>query len=206
MPATSVNIGLSEVGPETIRRAAATREICDLQIEYSVISRGIEQAILPTCEELGIAITAYGVLSRGLISGHFDADRELGPGDFRAHAPRFEGANRERNLALVDALRSARRRTRRDASPRSRSPGCWAAARASSRSWGHEPPSALRESLGSLDVELSAGGGRPAGGGDPARCRRRRALSGPRDGDARQRAMSTAADCRYGCVVGTEDD
>jgi aryl-alcohol dehydrogenase-like predicted oxidoreductase len=98
-------IGLSEVGAETIARAAATHPICDVQIEYSLISRGIEQAILPRCRELGIAITAYGVLSRGLISGHFSADRELAAGDFRSHAPRFSAEHRERNLALVDALR-----------------------------------------------------------------------------------------------------
>ncbi len=100
------HIGLSEVGPETIRRAAATHPICDLQIEYSLISRGIEPAILPQCRELGIALTAYGVLSRGLISGHFSAERELPPGDFRSHAPRFDSSNRAHNLALVDALRT----------------------------------------------------------------------------------------------------
>jgi aryl-alcohol dehydrogenase-like predicted oxidoreductase len=100
------HIGLSEVGPETIRRAVAVHPICDLQIEYSLISRGIEAAILPTCRELGVAITAYGVLSRGLISGHFAVDRELARNDFRAHAPRFSGPNRARNLALVEALRT----------------------------------------------------------------------------------------------------
>ena len=100
------HIGLSEVGAETIRRAAATHPICDVQIEYSLISRGIEQAILPQCRDLGIAITAYGVLSRGLISGHFAADRELAPGDFRTHAPRFSAEHREQNLALVDVLRA----------------------------------------------------------------------------------------------------
>ena len=94
------------MGPETIRRAAATHPICDLQIEYSLISRGIEEEILPTCRELGIGVTAYGVLSRGLISGHFAADRELAANDFRAHAPRFAKENRERNLALVEALRA----------------------------------------------------------------------------------------------------
>jgi aryl-alcohol dehydrogenase-like predicted oxidoreductase len=99
------HIGLSEVGPETIRRAAATHPICDLQIEYSLISRGIEDEILPACRELGIGVTAYGVLSRGLISGHFSPDRELAASDFRARAPRFAKENRERNLALVDALR-----------------------------------------------------------------------------------------------------
>ncbi len=99
------HVGLSEVGAETIRRAAATHPICDVQLEYSLISRGIERQILPACRELGISVTAYGVLSRGLISGHFAADRELSPRDFRTHAPRFNGENRERNLALVDALR-----------------------------------------------------------------------------------------------------
>src|SRR4029453_17038935 len=68
-------VGLSEVGADTIRRAAAVHPICDLQIEYSLMSRGIEEAILPTCRELGIAITAYGVLSRGLLSGHWSQDR-----------------------------------------------------------------------------------------------------------------------------------
>jgi aryl-alcohol dehydrogenase-like predicted oxidoreductase len=100
------HIGLSEVGPETIRRAAATHPICDLQIEYSLISRGIEAAILPACRELGVAVTAYGVLSRGLISGHFSAERELAANDFRGRAPRFSDANLAQNLALVEGLRA----------------------------------------------------------------------------------------------------
>jgi aryl-alcohol dehydrogenase-like predicted oxidoreductase len=97
-------IGLSEVGPETIRRAAAAHPISDLQIEYSLISRGLERVILPACRELGIGITAYGVLSRGLISGHWSVERELTGDDFRSRAPRFRGENLERNLSLVDAL------------------------------------------------------------------------------------------------------
>jgi aryl-alcohol dehydrogenase-like predicted oxidoreductase len=97
-------IGLSEAGVETIRRAAATHPICDLQIEYSLISRGIEDAILPACRSLGIDITAYGVLSRGLISGHWRKDA-AGQGDYRALSPRFQAENVERNLALVDELR-----------------------------------------------------------------------------------------------------
>ena len=97
--------GLSEVGADTIRRAAATHPIADLQIEYSLISRGIEPEILPVCRELGVGVTAYGVLSRGLISGHFSADRELAATDFRSHSPRFQGSNREQNLALVETLR-----------------------------------------------------------------------------------------------------
>ncbi|MER6485100.1 MULTISPECIES: aldo/keto reductase [Streptomyces] len=99
------HIGLSEVGADTMRRAAAVAPISDLQIEYSLISRGIEEEILPTARELGIGVTAYGVLSRGLISGHFTRDRALAPGDFRGMSPRFQGENLDRNLDLVDALR-----------------------------------------------------------------------------------------------------
>ena len=88
----------------TIRRAAAGAPICDLQIEYSLISRGIEDSILPACRDLGIGVTAYGVLSRGLISGHWRKEGG-GPGDFRAMNPRFQGENVDRNLALVEALR-----------------------------------------------------------------------------------------------------
>jgi pyridoxine 4-dehydrogenase len=97
-------VGLSEVGAATIRRAAAVHPISDLQIEYSLISRGIDDEILPACRELGIGITAYGVLSRGLISGHWSKARE-GERGFRAQAPRFQGANLEANLALVEKLR-----------------------------------------------------------------------------------------------------
>src|SRR3954471_17543061 len=100
------HIGLSELGADTIRRAAAVHPIVDLQIEYSLISRGIEQEILPACRELGIAVTAYGVLSRGLISGHWSRRRETSGGDFRAFSPRFQGETLERNLDLVDALRT----------------------------------------------------------------------------------------------------
>ncbi|MFI1281587.1 aldo/keto reductase [Streptomyces sp. NPDC020858] len=99
------HIGLSEVGADTLRRAAAVAPISDLQIEYSLISRGIEDEILPAARELGIGVTAYGVLSRGLISGHFTRDRALAPGDFRGMSPRFQGHNLDRNLDLVDALR-----------------------------------------------------------------------------------------------------
>lgn len=99
------HIGLSEVGADTLRRAAAVAPISDLQIEYSLISRGIEAEILPTARELGIGVTAYGVLSRGLISGHFGRDRQLAANDFRGMSPRFQGENLQRNLDLVDALR-----------------------------------------------------------------------------------------------------
>ncbi|MFH9068310.1 aldo/keto reductase [Streptomyces alboflavus] len=99
------HIGLSEVSAESLRRAAAVAPVSDLQIEYSLISRGIEAEILPTAAELGIGVTAYGVLSRGLISGHFERDRQLAANDFRGMSPRFQGDNLQRNLDLVDALR-----------------------------------------------------------------------------------------------------
>lgn len=93
--------GLSEVGPQTIRRANAVSPICDLQIEYSLISRGPEQKIFPVLQELGIGVTAYGVLSRGLLSGWIPAQ----PGDFRAHMPRFRADNLAQNHKLVEKLR-----------------------------------------------------------------------------------------------------
>ena len=100
------HIGLSEVGADTIRRAAAVHPISDLQIEYSLLSRGVEDEILPVLRELGIGVTAYGVLSRGLLSGHWTPSRDLPATDFRAHSPRFQGENLERNLALVETLRA----------------------------------------------------------------------------------------------------
>ena len=93
-------VGLSEVGPETIRRAAAVHPIVDLQIEYSLISRGPEAKIFPVLEELNIAVTAYGVLSRGLLSGL----RPAASGDLRAYLPRFTGDNLARNQELVAKL------------------------------------------------------------------------------------------------------
>lgn len=98
------HVGLSEVGAETIRRAASVHPICDLQIEYSLISRGIEAHILPACRALGIGITAYGVLSRGLISGRWS--KEQSTGDPRARFPRFTSPNLEHNLGLVESLRA----------------------------------------------------------------------------------------------------
>src|SRR6202008_838603 len=78
------HIGLSEVGADTLRRAAAVHPISDLQIEYSILSRGPEDQIFPTVRELGIGITAYGVLARGLLSGHWSPERKLSADDFRA--------------------------------------------------------------------------------------------------------------------------
>jgi len=97
--------GLSEVDADTIRRAHGVHPISDLQIEYSLLSRAVEQEILPTLRELGIGLTAYGVLGRGLLSGHWSADRAGAPGDLRGRSPRFARGNVEHNLALAEALR-----------------------------------------------------------------------------------------------------
>lgn len=94
------HIGLSEVGIETIQKAHAVHPITDLQIEYSLLSRGPEAGIFPVLKRLGIGVTAYGVLSRGLLSG----SKPTGPGDFRAHLPRFTGDNAVKNQQLVDVL------------------------------------------------------------------------------------------------------
>jgi len=98
------HLGLSEVGADTVRRAHAVHPVADVQLEYSLMSRSLETKVFPTTRELGIATTAYGALSRGLLSGHWSSGRTLAPGDFRAHAPRFAPGNVAANLALVDAL------------------------------------------------------------------------------------------------------
>jgi aryl-alcohol dehydrogenase-like predicted oxidoreductase len=99
------HVGLSEVDAATIRRAHAVHPVADLQIEYSLLSRAVEAEVLPTLRELGIGMTAYGVLGRGLISGHWNPADAASPGDMRGHLPRFAGDNVAHNLALVDALR-----------------------------------------------------------------------------------------------------
>jgi aryl-alcohol dehydrogenase-like predicted oxidoreductase len=148
------HIGLSEVGADTLRRAAAVHPICDLQIEYSLISRGIEEAILPAARALGIGITAYGVLSRGLIGGHWRKDA-VAPGDFRAHSPRFQGANVDANLALVEALRKV-------AEPRGATVAqaaiAWVAARGADivPVIGARRRDRLAEALGALHLKLGA--------------------------------------------------
>ncbi|MGR6125659.1 aldo/keto reductase [Paenibacillus sp. SER-28] len=100
------HIGLSEVDAEILRRAHAVHPITDLQFEYSLMSRDIEKEILPTARELGISITAYGILSHGLLSGTWDKDRRTDGFDFRKHLPRFTGENLDKNLELVEALRT----------------------------------------------------------------------------------------------------
>ena len=98
-------VGLSEIGVETLERAHRVHPICDLQIEYSLISRGIESAILPATRKLGVGVTAYGVLSRGLLSGAWSKARAGAPRDSRNVLPRFSPENLDRNLVIVDALR-----------------------------------------------------------------------------------------------------
>ena len=99
-------IGLSEAGSDTIRRAHAVHPIAALQIEYSLVSRSIEADILPTVRQLGISVTAYGVFSRGLLTGSFPGAASASPGDIRAHFPRFQGANLERNQEMIGRLRA----------------------------------------------------------------------------------------------------
>jgi pyridoxine 4-dehydrogenase len=147
------HIGLSEVGSDTIRRAHAVHPISDLQIEYSLIARGIESDILKTCRELGIGITAYGVLARGLISGHWSKERS-GEQDFRSNSPRFQGQNLDANLALVDSLRAI-------AGGIGASPAqvaiAWVAAQGKDivPLVGARRRERLREALGALDVKLT---------------------------------------------------
>lgn len=147
------HIGLSEVGPDTIRRASAVHPIADLQIEYSLISRTIEEAILPTCRDLGIGITAYGVLARGLISGHWTT--ALGQADFRSLSPRFQAGNVEANLALVDRLRQIADRL--GATP-AQIAIAWVAAQGDDivPLVGARKRERLSEALGALKVQLSA--------------------------------------------------
>jgi pyridoxine 4-dehydrogenase len=149
-------IGLSEAGAETVRRAHAVRPISDLQIEYSLITRGIEDEILPTCRELGIGITAYGVLSRGLLSGHWSRERAgtLEPRDFRASAPRFTGDNLERNLELVETLRAV---AYANGATVAQIAIAWALSRGEDvvPLVGARRRERLQEALGALDVELT---------------------------------------------------
>ncbi|MGW3041461.1 aldo/keto reductase [Kitasatospora sp. NPDC001159] len=149
------HIGLSEVGADTLRRAAAVHPISDLQIEYSLLSRSIEAAVLPTARELGIGITAYGVLSRGLLSGHWNQDRSLAGTDFRGQSPRFQGDNLTHNLTLVEALRQV-------AATKGASVAQVAIAWVASRGEdvvplvGARRRDRLTEALGALDVALTA--------------------------------------------------
>jgi aryl-alcohol dehydrogenase-like predicted oxidoreductase len=143
--------GLSEVGAATVRRAQAVHPICDLQMEYSVATRVIEQEILPALRPLGIAVTAYGVLSRGLLSG----SQPAGAGDFRAHLPRFRAGNYEQNRSAVDQLAAMARE--RDATP-AQLAIAWVLAQGDDivPVVGARKRTQLEDALGALQVRLSA--------------------------------------------------
>ncbi len=149
------HIGLSEAGASTLRRAQKVHPIAALQIEYSLMTRTIEAEILPTVRELGIAVTAYGILSRGLLSGHHQAGRALAPSDFRAHSPRFQGVNLEKNLRLVEALRDIA--AKHDATP-AQVATAWVLHQGKDLFplVGARSPQRLAESLGALRLELSS--------------------------------------------------
>ena len=143
------HVGLSEAGAETVRRAHAVHPIRELQIEYSLMTRSLEAEILPVLRELGIAVTAYGVLSRGLLSGQNYA----GAKDFRGHLPRFAGDNLARNQELVAAL--ARIAERLGATP-SQLAIAWVASRGPDilPLIGARRPDRLDEAVGALALNL----------------------------------------------------
>ena len=143
-------IGLSEVGADTIRRANAVHPISDLQIEYSLISRGPETTIFPMLAELGIGVTAYAVLSRGLLSG----SRPSSPSDLRARLPRFTSDNRARNERLIEALQNVAREKNVTASQLAIA---WVLAKGTSivPLIGARTRAQLAESLGALRVTLT---------------------------------------------------
>jgi aryl-alcohol dehydrogenase-like predicted oxidoreductase len=144
------HIGLSELGAESIRRAAAVHPIVDLQIEYALVSRGPEGKIFPTLDQLGISATLYGVLSRGLLSG----SKPSAPGDYRSHLPRFSAENAANNTRVVEALG-------RFAAERGISKGQLAIAWARAKQPGYVPligtrtPEQLNDALGALEHPLS---------------------------------------------------
>jgi aryl-alcohol dehydrogenase-like predicted oxidoreductase len=147
-------IGLSEASAETIRRAHAVHPITAVQTEYSLWTRDVEEQILPTLQELGIALVAYSPLGRGFLSGRFTSTDELDDGDYRRHGPRFTGENLQKNLALAERVREL-------ADEREITPGQLALAWVLSR-WQHIVPipgtkrvSYLEENLGAADVQLS---------------------------------------------------
>jgi aryl-alcohol dehydrogenase-like predicted oxidoreductase len=148
-------ISLSEVGAETLRRAARVHPICDLQIEYGLVSRGPEATVIPALADLDVAMTAYGVLSRGLLT----RSKPAGPSDMRAHLPRFSGANAEKNQVLVDAL--ARMATARGVTP-AQLAIAWVRAKGVAQNVtiiptiGARTRTQLNDALASLDITLGA--------------------------------------------------
>ena len=144
-------VGLSEVGPQTLRRASAVHPVCDLQIEYSLVSRAPETAIFPLLHELGIGVTAYGVLSRGLLSGSKPSSK----GDIRGYFPRFSAENLARNQRLIDVLETLAREQGISAVQLAIA---WVLAQSPTiiPVMGARKVAQLEESLGALEVALSA--------------------------------------------------
>jgi aryl-alcohol dehydrogenase-like predicted oxidoreductase len=174
-------IGLSEVGPDTIRRAHAVHPISDLQIEYSLVSRGPEAAIFPLLAELGIGVTAYGVLSRGLLSG----SKPKSTGDFRAYLPRFTSENRERNQRVIESLQKLAREKNVSASQLAIA---WVLAKGSTivPLIGARTRAQLAESLSALDVTLTPAELRGIEEAIPAS-----AVAGSRYGEDQMRALDS---------------
>jgi aryl-alcohol dehydrogenase-like predicted oxidoreductase len=145
------SIGLSEVGVETIQRAQKVHPITDLQIEYSIVSRSPEEKIFPVLRQLGIGVTAYGVLSRGLLSG----SQPTAPTDFRAYLPRFTGENGEKNRRLVEVLQTLAAEKGATASQLAIA---WVLAQGASivPVIGARTRTQLRESFGALEISLSS--------------------------------------------------
>jgi aryl-alcohol dehydrogenase-like predicted oxidoreductase len=141
------------MGRETIRRANTVHRVTSLQLEYSLMSRGIEATILPTMRELHISATAYGVLSRGLLAGkRIDG---VAPGDIRTRMPRWRGENLERNLAMVDRLAAIARQ--KNATP-TQLAMAWVLSRGADivPLAGARTRAQLQDLLGALNVSLSA--------------------------------------------------
>lgn len=187
------HLGLSEASAETVRRAHAVLPVADLQIEYSLMSRGIEAEILSALRTLGVGVTAYGVLARGLLGSTPAQSAERG--GFRAHRPRFQGENLRQNLALADALAAV---AADQGVTGAQLAIAWVLARGEDvvPLVGARRRDRLAESLDALDVVLSAE--------DLARIEaagrgRGRALPGGADGRAGQRARGGGAlDVRAG--------
>ncbi|HEX3512125.1 MAG TPA: aldo/keto reductase [Solirubrobacteraceae bacterium] len=148
------HLGLSEAAPETIRRAQAVHPIAAVQTEYSLWTRDVEDAVLPTLRELGIALVAYSPLGRGFLSGRFSSPDDLDEGDFRKYGPRFTGQNLEHNLGLAERVKEL-------AAEKGITPGQLALAWVLARGEdivpipGTKRVSYLEENLGAADVELS---------------------------------------------------
>ena len=147
-------LGLSEMGADTIRRAHAVHPVTALQIEYSLMSRGIEARILPAVRDLGIGVTAYGILSRGLLSTA--SARQIGPGDPRSRFPRFQGENLQRNLDLLAGLEEI---ARRHGVTTAQLAIAWVRSRGSDivPLLGTKRRDRLAEALGAVDLELAPG-------------------------------------------------